>query len=77
MTIPQDSGSLFEVADIEAMLRQEWWLHHGCPFHALYGDDGEMQCAACGADFKRQPLDELREHVFFIRVKNSWNARAE
>lgn len=51
--------------DVEQRLRTEWWLGHGCPFGALYGDDGEMQCNAltCMKDFKRDPLDDLRKHV--------------
>lgn len=35
------------------ILKQLLWLNHGCPSHALYGDDGEMQCHACMVDFKR------------------------
>jgi hypothetical protein len=34
-------------------LRESWWLSHGCSFGALYGDDGEMNCGNCLADFKR------------------------
>lgn len=50
---------------IEQRLRQEWWSGHGCSFHALYGDDGEMQCnaATCMRDFKRDPMEVLRDHV--------------
>jgi hypothetical protein len=53
---------------IERILRREWWLNHGHPYPALYGDDGEMQCAACPMDYKRKPLDELSLHVFQIRM---------
>lgn len=35
-----------EASNFEMELRKEWWTGHGCPFHALYGDDGEMQCSA-------------------------------
>lgn len=33
-------------------LRQMLWLRHGCPVHALYGDDGKMDCNHCMIDFK-------------------------
>lgn len=56
---------------IELRLRQEWWMGHGCPWHALYGDDGEMQCNAltCMRDFKREPMERLREHVESRRLQ--------
>jgi hypothetical protein len=56
--------------DVEKRLRAEWWLGHGCSFHGLYGDDGEMQCnePTCRKDFKRDPLDDLRRHVEQRRV---------
>jgi len=38
--------------------REMLWARHGCS-SALYGDDGELQCAACGIDFKRQPAVEI------------------
>jgi len=53
---PRASG---QEVDVEALLRERWWLTHGCPVSMLYGDDGEMQCSTCGADFKRWPLDQL------------------
>ena len=56
---------------IEQLLRREWWLHHGHEYSAMYGDDGEMQCQACPADFLRQPLDELEKIVFDARLKNA------
>lgn len=42
-------------------LREQLWLSHGCPPHARYGDDGEMQCNAigCQIDFKRQDLSHI------------------
>ena len=39
----------------ELLLRRLLWLRHGCDLLALYGDDGEMQCALCQIDFKRDP----------------------
>lgn len=47
-----------ETAKLELRLRQIWWASHGCPFAALYGDDGEMQCQHL-IDFKRMPFAEL------------------
>lgn len=52
-------------------LRREWFLGHGCGFHALYGDDGEMQCHACHVDFLREPLDELHEFVGRKRMERT------
>ena len=39
----------------ELLLRRMLWLRHGCDLLALYGDVGEMQCAMCQIDFKRDP----------------------
>ena len=50
------------------ILRTEWWLGHGCPIRALYGDDGEMQCWPCRRDFRREPLDALYNHVTSRRL---------
>jgi hypothetical protein len=64
---------------IEQQLRKEWWLNHGCPFSALYGDDGEMQCSACAPtwDFRRTPLEQLREHVGKQRILNAARGAVE
>lgn len=45
----------------EMILRRLLWIRHGCPFSALYGDDGEMQCCACGLDFKRTAPDVIEQ----------------
>lgn len=60
-----------ETERLERELREIWWLGHGCPGHALYGDDGEMQCNALGCrhDFKRESMDELRRYVQFRKWK--------
>jgi len=42
-----------------SILRRLLWLSHGCPFPALYGDDGEMQCHACVLDFKRDSAQKI------------------
>jgi hypothetical protein len=58
---------------VEQRLRTEWWLSHGCPFAALYGDDGEMQCnniARHGLrDFKRDDLLALKGVVESCRLE--------
>lgn len=41
------------------ILRRLLWLRHGCPFPALYGDDGEMQCNVCMLDFKRDSAQKI------------------
>lgn len=43
------------------ILRKLLWMRHGCPFSALYGDDGEMQCGNCRIDFKNQPAKIIEE----------------
>lgn len=43
------------------ILRRLLWIRHGCPFAALYGDDGEMQCGNCRIDFKNQPAKTIEE----------------
>lgn len=45
----------------EKILRGLLWLHHGC--QGLYGDDGEMQCAACMIDFKRDSVAEIERKL--------------
>lgn len=47
---------------LEQKYRAHLWVNHGCPFGALYGDDGEMQCH--GIDFKRMPLEDLERHLY-------------
>jgi hypothetical protein len=48
----------------EIILRRLLWIRHGCPSEALYGDDGEMQCAACPMDFKRMSAHEIDRRWF-------------
>jgi len=43
-------------------VRKELWWNHGHR-ESLYGDDGELQCSRCPADFKRQPLSQLVKSV--------------
>lgn len=43
-------------------LRLMLWLRHDAQHNSvLYGDDGEMQCAACGIDFKRYTPREIEQ----------------
>lgn len=68
--------SLLDHAEIERLLRYEWWLNHG--HDGLYGDDGEMQCGRCPADFKREPLERLQECVRAGRAERAakaWEVR--
>lgn len=50
-------------------LRSLLWLRHGCPFPALYGDDGEMQCHECCLDFKRDSAQRISERFTEIGMK--------
>jgi hypothetical protein len=43
----------------ENIFRRELWLRHGFGHRHLYGDDGEMQCAECGLDFKRDSAEKI------------------
>jgi len=45
-------------------LRKLLWLRHGCPFSALYGDDGEMQCHVCELDFKRDSIEKIEQRFY-------------
>lgn len=43
------------------LLRELLFLRHGCSGPALYGDDGERQCSACGIDFKRDSAEAISD----------------
>jgi len=52
-----------ELADVKAeneIFRRLLWMAHGS--HGQYGDDGELQCAECRLDFKRDNATKI-EHV--------------
>lgn len=52
--------TLDEAVQENRVLREMLWLRHDVEHCAgLYGDDGEMQCAACGIDFKRLPAEDI------------------
>ena len=51
------------------ILRKFMWVNHGCHPCALYGDDGEMQCGACGLDFKRMSVTKLHESIVTKNLK--------
>ena len=60
----------------EALLREMLWIRHDQHhFSALYGDDGEMQCAVCGIDFKRWTVKEIQDA--FIRIALTKLAKKE
>lgn len=48
----------------DLLLRTLLWLTHGCPSSALYGDDGERQCSACGIDFKRFTPENIEARLY-------------
>ena len=56
-----------DIAD-DFLLRRLLWLRHGCPFGALYGDDGEMQCSECLVDFKRMDPNDI--HARWMLINN-------
>lgn len=63
-TINELSTAKTRVLEENLILRKLLWLRHGCPFSALYGDDGEMQCSQCQIDFKRMSAEFLDEKFF-------------
>lgn len=48
-------------------LRRLLWLRHGCD--GLYGDDGEMQCARCSIDFRRDEPVSIEERFADIGLR--------
>lgn len=54
------------ISEDEMMLRKMIWLNHGCGMTHLYGDDGEMQCAMCLIDFKRDTVVSI--HNTFEKI---------
>lgn len=63
---------------LERKYRERLWLGHG--HSGQYGDDGEMQCAACLPygliDYKRTPLDKVESVVASIAMERIVAARA-
>ena len=66
----------------QKQLREYLWLSHG--HLGLYGDDGEMQCIKCSADYKRGDIDELiskaikgREEVNLQKLIEENKSRSE
>lgn len=54
---------LVEAAKEGVILRELLALGHGCQVMALYGDDGELQCAECFTDFKRDSVSEIQRKI--------------
>lgn len=73
----ESAAEVYDVERIEALLRFEWWGNHGHAYPALYGDDGEMACGQCPADFKREPIDVLHKRVIAGRLARAAEARRE
>ena len=47
------------VGEVERLQKLLWLRHDPEHFAGLYGDDGEMQCGACGLDFRRMDAKQL------------------
>jgi len=56
--------------EAQERIRNEWAMNHGCPTGSIYGDDGELSCAACRTDFRRMPFEELEKQVFVLRSRS-------
>jgi len=56
------------MSEEEQILRKLLWVRHGCPFPALYGDDGEMQCNNCMIDFKRMAAKDIERRFIEINM---------
>jgi hypothetical protein len=76
--VPQASAAFFAwlgTVDLERSISEEMtlrrllWVHHECPPHARYGDDGEMQCSSCLIDFRRISIKRLEEKFFERNMK--------
>jgi hypothetical protein len=61
--------SLKELPDSgnENKLREILWATHPC--QGKYGDDGELQCGACGIDFKRMSPNKIEEIIIIKGLK--------
>ena len=78
--LEEDLAILTEIKETlreQSLLREFLWINHGCPPPALYGDDGEMQCGKCRLDFKRQPAQELLDHIRGSRIEEMKNAKPQ
>jgi len=57
-------GVPLEIQKLETenrQLRELLFAHHFGHYKYLYGDDGELQCAKCVVDFRRDSIEEIRE----------------
>lgn len=65
-----------EIRNIEnKKLRKLLYLTHLIHFKYLYGDDGEMQCAKCMLDFKRDPIEKIERQLIAPRNKDLCDGR--
>ncbi len=63
---PDEKAAIVDLAKEIRILRKILWLSHG--HTGMYGDDGEMQCSECTAeygfyDWKRTPIEEIQEKM--------------
>lgn len=72
-TIQPPDKSAFEtirsVLEDCRILRKLLWLNHSCTQSLLYGDDGEMQCAFCMIDFKRDGVKDIEKRFNVIGME--------
>lgn len=56
-------------ADVTKLRMMLWLRHDALHSGVLYGDDGEMQCAACGIDFKRFDVAAIEKRFLEIGME--------
>lgn len=64
------------LSDVEMKYRRELWLGHHHDPAALYGDDGEMQCAICCVDYRRALLADVEYAAHGARLEHVRKALA-
>lgn len=62
----------------EMTLRRLLWLRHDSEHSGiLYGDDGEMQCAACRIDFRRDRPAEIERMFMEAGIRHLTDAHTK
>lgn len=60
-----EAEELIQLREDAKWLRKQLWLTHDPKhFSSLYGDDGEMQCARCMLDFRRNSIGRIKEVLY-------------
>lgn len=75
---PSDASAALKRHDeqlIEQRDRYNLWTSHG--HDGLYGDDGEMQCARCGVDYKRDSFIIVSAAATKARIGHDAELRLE